>query len=155
MSQAAIKGEEWIPVEPKQESSGPTIIPEPRNPPPRRPHLPSNQLWDVLPGTIAKQNVCDIYLYPRLYSVCCEQWTSLRFCKLRQVQSVVNYITYLCHIHGLHGLLTFGSIRCNAKVAGCVCMHERENESKLGCVWSFLFCFVFYVHGCVHVHKSE
>ena len=63
-----------------------------------------------------------------------KQWTSLRFCKLRQVQSVVNDATYLFRVHGLHGPLTFGSIRCDAGVAGCVCMHEQENESKLGCV---------------------
>ncbi|KAK7114392.1 cytochrome b-245 light chain-like [Littorina saxatilis] len=42
---AAIKGEEWIPVEPVEDSSGPAVIPEPRKPPPRKPPpSPSNQL---------------------------------------------------------------------------------------------------------------
>lgn len=39
---AAIRGEEWIPVDrepdPSAESGG-TVIPEPRNPPPRRPQI--------------------------------------------------------------------------------------------------------------------
>ncbi|XP_076470323.1 cytochrome b-245 light chain-like isoform X1 [Babylonia areolata] len=41
---AALKGEEWIPVEREKESSGPNIIPEPKNPPPRRPPSPTNRL---------------------------------------------------------------------------------------------------------------
>lgn len=34
---AALKGEEWIPIENETEESGPKVIPQPKNPPPRRP----------------------------------------------------------------------------------------------------------------------
>ena len=97
--QAAIKGEEWTPVEREEESSGPTIIPEPKKPPPRRPASPSNQLWGVLLGTISKQRVCDTS--PELCSICCKPWSSFNWV-LRQVQSAIK-----CYLFSVYMACTY------------------------------------------------
>ena len=151
VSQAAIKGEEWTPVEPKQESSGPTIIPEPRNPPPRRPHFPSNQLWDVLPRTLAKQNVCDTYTHDCIPFVAntetvdifeiLQAETGAISCELRNLFILCTWFAWAAYIW-------INQVRC---CGGRMCVHAWVREWEQAGL-----CMIFYVHGvCMCTNQNK